>query len=118
MDQNNIILIKKWLDLEKDIGNYSSKLRELRKEKRELNCKMVEIMKHLDIECFDCNSGQIIYSKNKVKKTLNQKTLHQLLNNYFMETSCPEEADKLCNFINENREIQTKEIVKLKKKKI
>ena len=51
MDQNNIILIKKWLELEKDIGNYSSKLRELRKEKRELNCKMVEIMKSHRFSC-------------------------------------------------------------------
>lgn len=119
MNENNIIIIKKWLNLESNINEYSSKLRELRKQKRNLNNEVVEIMKTLNIDCFDCNSGQIIYSTNKVKKSLNQKSLYKILNNYFIQSSYSlEEVDKLSNFINENREVQTKEIIKLKKKNI
>ena len=119
MNENNIIIIKKWLNLESNINEYSNKLRELRKEKRNLNSEVVEIMKTLNIDCFDCNSGQIIYSTNKVKKALNKKSLHKILNSYFLQSSYSlEEVDKLTNFINENREIQTKEIIKLKKKNI
>jgi hypothetical protein len=116
MDLQSVEKIKKWLSLESEISNHSSILRELRKEKNALNNELVSIMKQNNVECFDCNSGQIKFSRNNVKRGLNKKTLHEILEKYFVNAS-PGEAEKLCEYINENRGIEIKENVKLKKNK-
>jgi len=117
MDQQSVEKIKRWLSLESEISHQSSILRELRKEKKTLNVELVSIMKQNNVECFDCNSGQITFSRNNVKRTLNKKSLHEILEKYFVNTS-PGEAERLCQYINENRGTEIKESVKLKKNKM
>ena len=60
--------IKRWLEIENEISNYSKKLKELRASKKELSDTLVDVMKSNEIDCFDCNSGKIMYSQNKVRK--------------------------------------------------
>jgi len=118
MDNQGLVqTIKDWLEIESKIGNYSKELRELRKKKKELNVLLMQIMKENEIDCFDCNNGQITYTRNNVKKPVNKKYLSDVLEKYFDGTD-PTEAAKLCNYILENRDIQVKENIKLKKKKI
>lgn len=114
MDAQSVEKIKRWLSLESEISNHTSILRELRKEKKILNGELITIMKMNSVECFDCNSGQITFIKTNVKRGLNKKSLHEILQKYFNNKS-PGEAEKICDYIHENREIQTKESVKLKK---
>ena len=38
-------------------------------------------MKQNEIDCFDINSGKIVYCKNKTKAPLNKKTLLETLEN-------------------------------------
>lgn len=117
MDENSVNIIKTWLQVETQISEYSTLLRELRKKKKELNVELLEIMKTNNVECFDCNSGQITYTRNNVKKSLNKKVLHEILSGYF--TNAPAgEAEKLCEYIQQNRGTETRESVKLKKNKI
>jgi len=119
MNDESVSVIKKWLELETKISEHSAVLRQLRKEKKDLNTELLNIMKHNNIDCFDCNSGQITYMKNNVKQGLNQKVLHQLLGNYFnSQHANPNEADKLCKYIQDNRGVEIKESVRLKKNKI
>ena len=113
MDNLSVSKIKEWLNIENEINNHSSKLRQLRKLKKELSVDIVEIMKQNNIDCLDCNSGQIMYTKNNVKKSLNKKMLQDLLTKYFTDSN-PEQAVKLCNFIQENRTVEVKENIKLK----
>ena len=76
-------------------------------------------MKNNNIECFDCNSGQITYIRNNVKRGLNQKLLYELLGGYFNnQDSNSNEAEKLCKYIQDNRGVEIKETVKLKKNKV
>tara|TARA_B110001450_G_scaffold241802_1_gene251536 strand:+ start:602 stop:955 length:354 start_codon:yes stop_codon:yes gene_type:complete len=117
MDEESVLVIKKWLAVESKISEYSTMLRNLRKEKKVLNSEMLNIMKNNNIECFDCNSGQISYIRNNVKRGLNQKLLHELLGNYFNSQNVnSNEAEKLCKYIQDNRGVEIKETVKLKKK--
>lgn len=119
MNEESVLTIKQWLDIESKISQHSAILRELRKEKKELNASLLEIMKANDIDCFDCNSGQITYIRNNVKRGLNQKVLHELLGNYFTSQNAnPAEAEKLCKYIQDNRGSEIKETVKLKKNKV
>ena len=108
--------IKQWLEIEQRISHLGRELRELRKTKKELSVSLMEVMKTNEIDCFDCNSGQLTYTKNNVKKSINKKYLNDVLTQYF-EHSDQEEAEKLCNFILDNRAIQVRENIKLKKKK-
>ena len=111
--EGNIQKIKQWLDIEQKINHFSKQLRELRKLKKELNVDILEIMKVNDIDCFDCNSGQIIYTKSNVKKAINKKSLLSILQSYDNENNT-ETANQLCNYILENRETQIRENIKLK----
>jgi hypothetical protein len=119
MNEESVSIIKQWLDIESEISHYSAILRELRKKKKQLNFSLLNIMKENNIDCFDCNSGQITYTKNNVKRGLNQKVLHELLGNYFSSNNAnPNEAEKLCKYIQDNRGTDIKESVKLKKNKM
>tara|TARA_A100001011_G_C14321225_1_gene850763 strand:- start:6401 stop:6760 length:360 start_codon:yes stop_codon:yes gene_type:complete len=119
MNDENVLIIKQWLDIESKISQHSGILRQLRKEKKKLNSTLLDIMKENKIDCFDCNSGQISYIKNNVKRGLNQKVLHELLDNYFTSKNAnSNEAEKLCKYIQDNRGVEIKETVKLKKNKV
>ena len=115
-NQGLIQSIKHWLDLEHKIAEHSRVLRDLRKEKKELSVDLMEVMKTNEIDCFDCTSGQLMYTKNNVKKSINKKYLTDVLSQYFQDQD-NEEADKLCNYIMENRSVEVRENIKLKKKK-
>tara|TARA_Y100000389_G_scaffold199290_1_gene237399 strand:- start:540 stop:899 length:360 start_codon:yes stop_codon:yes gene_type:complete len=118
--EKNIIIdkIKSWLEIESKIIESSSKLRELRKTKKGLNEELLEIMKTNEIDCFDCNSGKIMYTKNKTKGPINKKYLEKILNSYCLNNnSNSEEATKLCEYILDNREIKINENIKLKQNK-
>ena len=117
---NNDVLvntIKNWLDVENEINIYNKKVRELRKQKKELNISLMNVMKDNDIDCFDCKTGQLTYNKTNVKKSINKKYLNDILKKYFDDTN-NQEADKLCSYILENRDTLVRESIKLKKKKI
>lgn len=108
--------IKQWLAVENKLDEYLKQVKELKKMRKELNVDLLEIMKNNDIDCFDCTSGKIMYTKNNVKKGINRKYLHTILNKYYGQDDSIE-AQKLCEFIMENRQVDVKENIKLKKNK-
>ncbi len=114
-NQHLVQTIKQWLDLEDKISQMSKELRDMRKRKKELNMSLMGVMKENEIDCFDCNNGQIMYTRNNVKKSINKKYLHDILGKYFQDESS-DEAIKLCSYILENRDVQVRENIKLKKK--
>jgi len=112
MDKQMLIeKIKKWLEYETRINNIQKELKELKKNKKILSNDLTEIMKNKQLECIDVNQGQILYTKNTVKKGINKSYLAGVLNKYF---SNQEQADEICQYILENRESQVKENIKLK----
>lgn len=108
--------IKEWIALEDKIATLSKELRDMRKQKKMLSVSLMGVMKQNEIDCFDCNNGQLMYTTNNVKKSINKKYLNDVLEKYF-EHHSPEEATKLCNYILDNRDIQVRENIKLKRKK-
>ena len=106
--------IKQWFAIENKLTELSAQIKELRKMRKDLNVDLLEIMKTHNIDCFDCNSGKIMYTKNNVKKTINKKYLNDILQKYYGNENM-KEAQELCEFILDNREIQVKENIKFKK---
>jgi hypothetical protein len=78
------------------------------KTKKECTDGLKSIMKEREIESVNVNNvGQILYTKNEVKKSINKKYLNDILNQYYSTT--PQAAKEICDYILENRETQIKE---------
>jgi hypothetical protein len=114
-NQELVQTIKQWLNLEDKISQMSKELRDMRKLKKDLNTTLLGVMKGNEIDCFDCNNGQIMYTRNNVKKTINKNYLHTILGKYF-QNDTSDEASKICSYILENRDVEVRENIKLKKK--
>ncbi len=109
--------IKQWMAVETKITQLSQEIKQLRTMKKELNVDLLDIMKTNEIDCFNCNSGKIMYTKSNVKKTINKKYLHDILEKYYGNENS-QQAENLCKFILENRQVEVKENIKLKQNKI
>jgi len=106
--------IKKWLDCDSKINELQKQLKQLKKTKKECTDGLKSIMKEREIESVNVNNvGQILYTKNEVKKSINKKYLNDILNQYYSTT--PQAAKEICDYILENRETQIKENIRLKK---
>ena len=75
----------------------------------------MQIMKSNELDCIDTSNGKILYKKSETKKPLNKKSLEQILKKYY--TDKEENAEEICNFILENREVKVNESIKLKENK-
>jgi hypothetical protein len=112
-----INFIKEWLQIEKDVKLLQKQIKEKRERKKELTDNLVNIMKTNEIECFDINNGKLLYTKNKVKGTINKPYLLSALSKYF-ENNPDIHADEVSQFILENRGEKIKEGIRCKLNKI
>jgi hypothetical protein len=107
--------ILSWVELDNQISDLQCKIREMKKKQKTIGESLTHIMKENELDVIDINHGQIRYVKNKVKKSINQKYLMDIMYKYCKNK---DEASKICDYIQENREIQMKEKIQFKKDKI
>jgi hypothetical protein len=109
--------IKQWITLDEEIKNLQRQIKEKRNEKKENTETLVRIMRDNEIDCFDLdsNGGKLIYTKQKIKKSLSKKHLMKCLMQYYKEDS--QQARQVSNFILNNREEKIKENIRRKVKK-
>jgi hypothetical protein len=105
--------IKEWIVHDDEIKKLQKQIKDHRNEKKALTDCLVDIMKTNEIDCFDINNGKLIFCKNKTKSPLNKKVLLESLEKYF-EDIPNINAEKVSEFILENREIKIKENIKRK----
>ena len=75
--------IKEWVQIDNEMKTLQNELKERRIRKKELSDALVDVMKRHEIDCFNMNEGKILYSQNKVKKTIEQKTFNRIINEIF-----------------------------------
>ena len=111
--QQLIDTIKKWVKIDNEIRLLQKEQNMRKKEKKTISNDLITVMKNNEIDCFDINDGQIIYSKKSVKKPITQKVLLNLLSTYYNGDVL--KASELNDFIMENREetIQEKIVRKI-----
>jgi len=105
--------IKEWVATDNHMQLIQKKLKEYREKKKKLSEQLLVIMKKNEIDCFDIKDGKLLYVQNKIKSTLNKKTLLQSLEKYFQDNpdvNCQE----ISEYILENREIKINESIKRK----
>lgn len=100
--QQLVDTIKKWVKIDNEIRLLQKEQNARKKEKKNISNDLITVMKNNEIDCFDINDGQIIYSKKSVKKPITQKILLNLLSNYYNGDVL--KASELNDYIMENRE--------------
>lgn len=109
--------IKEWIKCDNDIKEMQKQMKAIKERKKKLTDGIVNVMKNKEIDCFDLNDGKLIYSQSKTKSTINKQHLMVCLEKYFKETSNPNVAEDLTNFILDNREIKVKDVIRRKVQK-
>ena len=99
--------IKQWVQLDNEIRTLQSELKTRKQNKDVLSKQLIEVMKENEIDTFDINNGTIEYKQKTTKKPLSKKLLINVLNQYFEGDT--KKTEQLQTFMNENREISTKD---------
>ena len=60
--------IKKWVKIDNEIRALQKETNKRKADKKKISNELVEVMRTNEIDCFDINDGQILYSKKNVKK--------------------------------------------------
>jgi len=105
--------IKEWITYDDDIKTLQKQIKNHKISQKTLTENLLDIMKTNEIDCFDINNGKLIFCKNKIKQPINKKTLLLSLEKYF-ENIPSIDAEKVGEFILDNREIKHKENLKRK----
>ena len=108
--------IKEWVRIDKEIRTLSKEIATRKKEKKNISISLMDIMKKNEIDCFDINNGQILYTKKNVKKPITKKVLMDILSKYYKGDLA--KATHMNNYIIDNREETVKENIEFKLKKM
>lgn len=115
MQKERIVeVIKDWIQIDNELKELQKIAREKRQEKKELTNILVEIMRNNEIDCFDINNGQLIYSKRISKSGITQKLLIETLSTFYQDD--PEKANELSTFILDSRKEKVNESIRVKHK--
>ena len=98
-----IEIVKSWVTLDNQIRALSSKLKDLRKEKKAKNEEMIRVMKANEIDSFDLKDGQILYKKEMKREAITQKRLLEILSKH--PQLGDEQAKHLNQFIYDRRKV-------------
>ena len=113
-------LAKKFVELELEIKQISTKLKDLRKEKEEISAQLLNCMTNENIECIQIQDHSVVIKSLKQYGSLNREYLQETLSS-FCETSVPQDsrvfAEKATDHLLANREMTEKQFVKLLKRR-
>lgn len=106
--------IVEWRKLSEEVKEYRQQIRERSKKIKALEEIILRVMKNHNIGALDLKNsgGRILFKKSKRQAGLGGKNLQKHLTDYFKSEK---EAIEAIKFIQENREILTKESLQLEK---
>ena len=118
MTSNDTLLntVKEWISVDNEIKLLQLELKKRKKNKKNLNETLLEIMKSNDIDQLNIPDGELQYKKYKTRAPLSKKHLISSISNYFQNKD-PELIKELSTFIMNTREIKEIENIKRKIKK-
>jgi hypothetical protein len=106
--------VKIWIDIDDKVLTLSREISALKKQKLELNTKIVNFMRNYKIEDLNTNSGKLEYRVKHAKKGLTGKKIHEDLLTYFK--SDKDQAETIYKYLLDNRIDIDKETLKRIKK--
>ncbi len=109
--QELITHIRAWIRVENEIKQLTNELKKRRELKQRLTGSLLQVMKSNDIDCFDVNNGQLIYSRTRVKAPLNRGQLLSALIKYYNDNDT---AKEMSEFLLSERAEKVKESIRMK----
>jgi Family of unknown function (DUF5760) len=104
-----VTIVKQWVKSDNEIRTLKMEIKRRENEKKELNNRLMSIMRDNELGSFHINDGNINYSKRNVKKPISIKFIHRILGEYYKENE--QKASELEEFILSNREVNEKEVI-------
>ena len=108
--------VREWVRIDNEMRVLQTKLNEKKKEKQGISSGLMHAMKQNDIHEFDLKDGVLMYTQKQVKKPISKKHLLTLLSKYFDGNT--NKADELNAYIMDNREVEVKDALVHKHRKI
>jgi hypothetical protein len=109
---NNQILIdtiREWVKIDNEIRTLNKEILIRKKVKSSISSKLMDVMKNNELDSVDIKDGRIEYVNRKTKKPITKKMLLNILSTYYNGNSL--KANELNEYILDNREEVTKEII-------
>lgn len=107
-----ITLIKEWMVNDKELKQLQIAIKERRDKKKLLTSVLVNEMNKSNVDEYKTQNGKLIKTSQKNKKPITKTYLAGCIDKIFKTN--PEEGKKVFQYIDENREINIKENIKLK----
>ena len=107
-----ITLIKEWMVNDKELKQLQIAIKERRDKKKLLTSVLVNEMNKSNVDEYKTQNGKLIKTSQKNKKPITKTYLASCIDKIFKTN--PEEGKKVFQYIDENREINIKENIKLK----
>lgn len=106
--QNLRQIIVTWRELESEVSDLNSQIREKRKRMKALEEMILRIMKKYNIGALDLkgSGGRLLYRRQTAKGSLNQKCLAEMLTAHLKSETAANDAIK---YINEHRGAKVRE---------
>ena len=104
--------IKDWVMIDDELNKMKKQIKEYNLQKKQITAKLVQTMKHKNIDCFEINSGTLVYKQTKSKKPITSKFLVDTLKNIYKND---EQVELIIKQIQENRQETTKDTITRKK---
>jgi hypothetical protein len=106
--------IIEWRRLKEECDDAKQQLREKSKKMKALEEVILRVMKNHNIGALDLKSsgGRVLYKKQNRQAGLNQKTMVKLMSDHL---ESQEKAENLMKYIQEHREVVTKESISYEK---
>ena len=105
--------IRNWIEIDEKIKSAQKEIRLFKQEKKLITNSLVDVMKNNEIEEINTGNGKLIYSQQKIKKSISKKYLNTILSRFFEKD--PETAKQVETFILDNRGETIKENIRRKK---
>ncbi len=111
MDNKNAIVeyVKQWVKLDNEMRQLRDEITSRRKLKENISNSLLNLMKNNEIDSFDIKNGRLESTTRTTKKPISKKMLQNILSKYYKGDDA--KANELNNFILENREEVSKEIL-------
>ena len=111
MENKNTIVdhVKQWVKLDNEMRQLRQEITNRRKIKENISNSLLSLMKNNEIDGFDIKNGRLESTTRKTKKPISKKMLQNILSKYYQGDNT--KASEINNFILENREEVTKEIL-------
>ena len=112
MNKNTLsVSVKEWFEIDEEIKNLQTKIKELKQSKKNLSIDVIDKMKTNNIDVLETQNGKLVHSEKKVRESITKKYLETCLNKFITNTDL---ITNIIEYIYNSREIKIVDNIKRK----